>query len=114
MYSNKQIENMTAEQFNSGDLVMIELIEWNNSDKSKKPISIISNIVVTVKIDKRGKRFIEYGNHGKSLLKNFKKNNEVKGSFGMIMWKSSWLNVGYKVLGGLDFIREKKLESLLS
>ena len=105
---------MKVEQFSNGDLVLIELVEWNDTDKSRKPISVVSNVVVTVKTDRRDRRYIEYGNHGKSLLKNFKKNSEVKGSFGMIMWKSSWLNVGYKVLGGLDVIREQKLESLLS
>jgi hypothetical protein len=104
---------MTTEDFNNGDLILIELTEYDDIDKSKKPVAVVSNVIVSVGIDRRGKRFIEYGNHGKSLMKNFKKGNQVKGSFGMTMWKNSWLNIGYRVIGGLDVVRDYKLNKLL-
>lgn len=104
---------MKAEDFNNGDLILIELTEYDSSNKSKKPVKIVSNVIVSVGVDRRGKRFIEYGNHGKSLMKNFKKVDQVKGSFGMTMWKNSWLNIGYKVIGGLDVVREYKINKLL-
>ncbi len=102
---------MKKEDFNNGDQVMIELTTYD--ENYKKVLSILTANVTT---DRRGNRFIsipEYG--GRLKLKNFKKDNTVKGSAGMMPSKSgkSWLNLGFKVLGGVDYIRNQKLEEIL-
>jgi hypothetical protein len=104
---------MTTQDFNHGDLVIIEFIDYiKNGDM--KPIKDIKILEYTIIVGNRNRRYIKDDKHGKSLLKNFKKDSSVKGSFGMIMWKNSWLNYGYKVLGGIDYKRNKQLELILS
>lgn len=102
---------MKAEEFNNGDRVLVMVTEWNSTDKTKKPIKVerIEEYIISVS---RGKRYIDGGKHGKGMLKNFKKDSKVKGSFGMMMWKNSWLNFGFTIIGGIDAIREHKLQEL--
>jgi hypothetical protein len=103
---------MTTNDFKVGDRLLIEFTDYDMNDGSKKPTPITKMIEVEVSL-KGSKKVIELNGHGKSQLKNFKKDNSVKGSFGMSMWKSSWLNYGYKVIGGIDAIREYKLNQLI-
>ena len=102
---------MRKEDFNNGDQVVIEMTTYDDNY-----IKVISRLTTTIITDRRGNRYVsipEYGNRLK--LKNFKKDNTVKGSAGMIRSKSgkSWLNFGFQVLGGLDYIRNEKLNELL-
>jgi hypothetical protein len=102
---------MKKTDFNNGDRILIEMTTWNSEDKTKKPIEVVSKVETIVSVDRRGRRTIEVdGCRGE--LKNFKKGDCVKGSFGMSMWKNSWLNHGFVVIGGIEVIREEKLQSL--
>ena len=105
---------MKKTDFNNGDRVLIEMTTWKNEwldGEKTKPTKIISKVETVVSVDRRGRRTIEVdGCRGE--LKDFKKGECVKGSFGMSMWKNSWLNHGFIVLGGIEAIREEKLQSL--
>ena len=102
---------MTTNDFKAGDRLLIEFTDYDMNDGSKKPKAIIKMIEVEVSL-RGSKKVIKNKEHGTSQLKNFKKDNCVKGSFGMTMWKNSWLNYGYKVIGGIDAIRDNKLKRL--
>jgi hypothetical protein len=102
---------MTTEDFNHGDLVLIEMTDYIDNGVNK-PTKVIKELEYRIVVNSRGKKTIKDPKHGTSILKNFRKDESVKGSFGMFMYKSSWLNYGYRVLGGVDVIRESKLKSL--
>jgi hypothetical protein len=114
---------MKAEDFRKGEIVLVEATNYDTTDRTKKPIMITKRIEGVVDVDKRGRRYITlpfFFSDGEDRfdgvdyvkLKNFKKDASVKGSTGMVRWKSSWLNCGFVVLGGLDFIRDEKLKKL--
>jgi hypothetical protein len=102
---------MTTNDFKVGDRLLIEFTDYDKNDGSNKPKPVIKMIEVEVSL-RGSKKVIKNGEHGSSQLKNFKKDNCVKGSFGMVRWKNSWLNYSYKVIGGIDAIRDNKLNKL--
>ena len=105
---------MTTDNFKNGDLVIVELTEWiSDGFSGKKPLKVVKEVEYTIIEDRRGRKYISDKDNGKVLLKNFKKGELVKGSFGMTRYKSTWLNYGFKVLGGLEWKRNKILESIL-
>ena len=105
---------MKKTDFNNGDRILIEMTtyknEWLDGQKAK-PTKVVSKVETIVSVDRRGRRTIEVDGCN-AELKDFKKGECVKGSFGMSMWKSSWLNHGFIVIGGIEAIREEKLQSL--
>ena len=111
----KTIKIMKKTDFNNGDRILIEMTtyknEWLDGQKAK-PTKVVSRVETIVSVDTRGRRTIEVDG-ASAELKDFKKGECVKGSFGMSMWKSSWLNHGFIVIGGLEAIRDEKLQSLL-
>lgn len=107
---------MKTEDFNHGDKVLVRLTDYVSEgfDTNIKPEKVVSILEMTISVNKRGKReVICEKKRGRAVLKNFKKGVEVRGSFGMILYKSSWLNISLEVLGGLDAIRNYKLESIM-
>ena len=103
---------MKTTYFNNGDVVIIEMTDYiKNGDKKPTPVKKV--LEYTISVDTRGRRYI-ISEYGKSFLKNFKKGEVVKGSFGMTMYKKSWLNYGYIVLGGIEYKRNMRLDKLIS
>jgi len=106
---------MTTDNFKNGDLVIVELTKWISDDFSgKKPLKVVKEVEYTIIEDRRGRKYIKDEVNGQVLLKNFKKGELVKGSFGMTLYKNTWLNSGFTVLGGLEWKRNKILESILN
>jgi hypothetical protein len=108
---------MRTEDFNHDDLVLVELTDYiyDIDKRDVKPVKVIKKLEFRVSVNSRGKRTIIDATNGyrrTAILKNFKKDQSVKGSFGMIQYKNSWLNIGFRVIGGLEAIRENKLKSL--
>ena len=100
---------MKTEDFNIGETILVEVTDYNTIDEFTKPIKVIERLEVIIEL-KRGRKYINIDGED-CLLKNFK-TGFIKGSTGMIRWKNSWLNCGFIVLGGRDFIRDEKLQQL--
>lgn len=105
---------MNTEDFNNGDKVLIRFTDYIKSDSDVKPVKVVKVLEATINIGRGDKREITLSDTlGRCILKNFKKDSSVKGSFGMIRYKNTWLNLAVEVIGGLDAIREYKLEKLI-
>jgi hypothetical protein len=101
---------MRTIDFNDKDVVMLKYTHWDK-DYNK----IVEKIISEIALDIRGRRMVKVDGVWVHL-KNFKKDNSVKGSTGMIRSKSgkSWLNNSIELLGGIDYIRDEKLNQIFN
>jgi len=100
---------MKKEDFIIGQKLLVEYVSYDESYKKKTQELIVdvikSGSKASIKVDNTTVR-----------LKNFKKDNSVRGSAGMILSQSgkSWLNFSVRVLGGVDYLRDKKIDEILN
>ena len=102
---------MRTTDFNQGDKVMVKYTSYDLDTHQKK----VENLITEIIVERRNRRIVIVDGE-KAILKNYKKDNSVTGSTGMIRNKTgkSWLNFSVEVLGGLNYIREEKLKEIFS